>query len=105
MKFENNFLVEQAKKDGLKTWEDLRDYLVCDCGYHDLDTYYMGEFDSIMSDEALGASYAIQYTDKEFNFNDDLFYFDDWGYIHSEKEENYHWRLIDTYAEICKENK
>lgn len=100
MIFENDFLVEQAKKDGLKTWEDLRDYLVSECGWHDLDVYYMNEFDNIMSDEAFGAQYAVEMIDKSFSFQDDLFYFDDWGYIQSEKEESYHWRLIDAYAEI-----
>lgn len=52
--FEDEFLQEQTKKDKIETWEDLRDYLVDNCGYHELDTYYMGEFDYIMSDESLG---------------------------------------------------
>lgn len=97
--------MEQAEKDGLKTWEDLRDYLVCDCGYHDLDVYYMEEFDNIMSDESLGAQYAVEMIDKSFSFQDDYFYFDDWGYINSEKEFDYHKRLLDTYADFCEENK
>lgn len=104
MRFENNFLQEQAEKDGIETWEDLRDHLV-DGGSYDLDAFYMDEFDDIMSDKSLGASYAIQYTDKEFDLNDDLFYFDDWGYIHSEKAGDYQQRLLDTYAEFCEENK
>lgn len=101
---EDNFLQEQAKKDDIETWEDLRDHLV-DGGSYDLDAFYMDEFDDIMSDKSLGASYAIQYTDKEFDLNDDLFYFDDWGYIHSEKVGDYHQRLLDTYAGFCEENK
>lgn len=100
MIFENNFLVEQAKKDGLKTWEDLRDYLIDNCGFEGLDVYDMGEFDNFMSDESLGAQYAVEMIDKSFSFQDDYFYFDDWGYIHSEKKEHYCWRLIDAYAEI-----
>lgn len=104
MIFEDKVLQEQAEKDGIETWEDLRDNLV-DCGYNDLDDFYMDEFDDIMSDKTLGASYAVKYTDKEFNFNDDYFYFDDWGYIHSEKAGDYQQRLLDTYAEFCEENK
>lgn len=105
MIFEDKFLQEQAEKDGLKTWEDLRDYLVCDCGYHDLDVYYMEEFDNIMSDESLGAQYAVEMIESDFNFSNDYFYFDDWGYIHSEKEKDYQKRLLDMYAEFCEENK
>ena len=100
MIFEDKFLQEQAEKDGLKTWEDLRDYLVDDCGYHELDVYYMEEFDNFMSDESLGAQYAVEMIDKSFSFQDDYFYFDDWGYIHSEKEKDYQQRLLDAYAEI-----
>lgn len=99
MTFEDKKLQKQAEKDGIKTWEDLRDYLVDDCGYHDLDVYYMEEFDNIMSDKTLGARYAVEYRDKDFNFNDDYFYFDDWGYINSEKAGDYQQRLLDTYAE------
>lgn len=98
MIFEDKKLQEQAEKDGIETWEDLRDYLV-DCGCHDLDFFYMDEFDDIMSAESLGARYAVQYIDKDFSFNDDYFYFDDWGYINSEKVEDYHQRLLDAYAE------
>lgn len=97
---EDKFLQEQAEKDKIETWEDLRDYLTDDCGFEELYVYDMDDFDYIMSDESLGASYAIQYTDKEFDLNDDLFYFDDLGYINSEKEKDYHQRLLDTYAEI-----
>lgn len=103
--FEDEFLQEQTKKDKIETWEDLRDYLVDNCGYHDLDVYYMEEFDYIMSSETLGASYAIQYRADDFNLNDDFFYFDDWGYIHSEKAGDYQQRLLDTYADFCEENK
>lgn len=102
---EDNFLQEQAKKDKIETWEDLRDYLTDDCGFEELYVYDMDEFDYIMSSETLGASYAIQYTDKEFDLNDDFFYFDDLGYINSEREFEYHKRLLDTYAEFCEENK
>lgn len=98
MIFEDKKLQEQAEKDGIETWEDLRDYLV-DCGCNDLDDFYMDEFDDIMSDKTLGASYAIQYRADNFSLNDDFFYFDDWGYINSEKEKDYHQRLLDAYAE------
>lgn len=104
MIFENDFLVEQAKKDGLKTWEDLRDYLVDNCGYHELAVYSMDDFNDIihdiMSGETFRASYAAKMLDKSFSFSDDFFYFDDRGYIHSEKKEHYCWELIDAYAEI-----
>lgn len=102
---EDNFLQEQAKKDKIETWEDLRYYLIDDCGYQELDVYDMDDFDYIMSSETLGASYAIQYRANDFNLNDDFFYFDDWGYINSEKEFDYHKRLLDTYADFCEENK
>lgn len=102
---EDIFLQEQAKKDKIETWEDLRDYLIDDCGYQELDVYDMDDFDYIMSSETLGASYAIQYRADDFNLNDDFFYFDDWGYINSEKEFDYHKRLFDTYADFCEENK
>lgn len=102
--FEDKKLQEQAEKDGIKTWEDLRDNLV-DCGCYDLDDFYMDEFDDIMSDKALGARYAIQYRADDFslNLNDDYFYFDDWGYIHLEKEKDYQQRLLDAYAETIEE--
>lgn len=100
--FEDKKLQEQAEKDGIETWEDLRDYLV-DCGCHDLYDFCMDEFDDIMSDKALGASYAIQYRVDNFSLNDDYFYFDDWGYINSEKEKDYQQRLLDAYAETIEE--
>lgn len=64
MIFEDKKVQEQAEKDGIKTWEDLRDYLVDNCGHHELDTYYMGEFDYIISDESLGAQYAVEMIEK-----------------------------------------
>lgn len=102
MIFKDKKLQEQAEKDGIKTWEDLRDYLV-DCGCHDLDDFCMDDFDDIMSDESLGARYAIQYRANNFSLNDDFFYFDDWGYINSEKVEDYQQRLLDAYAETIEE--
>lgn len=40
---EDNFLQEQAKKDKIETWEDLRYYLIDDCGYQELDVYDMDD--------------------------------------------------------------
>lgn len=104
MIFEDKKLQEQAEKDGIETWDDLREYLI-DCGCNDLDAFYMDDFDDIMNDESLGARYAIQYRADNFSLNDDYFYFDDWGYINSEKEKDYQQRLLDAYAEFCEENK
>lgn len=97
---EDIFLQEQAEKDKIETWEDLRSYLTDDCGFEELYVYDMDDFDYIMSSETLGASYAIQYRADDFNLNDDFFYFDGLGYINSESEGKYHKRLLDAYAEI-----